>query len=140
MSTAAAVPATSAEVPRSKGLHIGLWVAQVLLAFAFLMAGGMKVFGPMAPQMNEMGRPLVLFIGISELLGALGMILPAATRMKPKLTALAGVGLFTVMVLATIFHISRGEFSSLPPVAILGSLAAFVAWGRFKKAPIAPRG
>ncbi len=67
------------------------------------------------------------------------MILPAATRIQPRLTGLAGIGLATVMVLATIFHISRGEPEVIPVNLVLGSLAAFVAWGRLVRAPIEKR-
>jgi DoxX-like family len=82
---------------------------------------------------------LVRFIGASELLGAIGLVLAAVTRSKPVLTALAAAGLVIVMVLAAGFHVSRGELQMLPPSLVLGAFAAFVAWGRFKKAPIAPR-
>lgn len=125
----------------SRGLHIGLWVAQALLALAFGMAGGMKMTGPavqMAVQ-SGMSAGLVHFIGLSELAGAIGVILPAATRVRPGLTPLAALGLFVIMVLAVGFHLSRGEFSHLPPAIILGALAAFVAFGRWRKAPIEPR-
>jgi putative oxidoreductase len=127
-----------------KGLHIALWVTQVALALMFAMAGLMKSTQPI----EELGKKmtwvldmpsLTRFIGIAELAGAVGLILPAATRIMPKLTPLAALGLTVVMILATIFHISRGEFQALPITLILGGLAAFVAWGRYKKAPIAPR-
>jgi len=65
--------------------------------------------------------------------------LPAATRIQPKLTGFAGIGLLVVMILALGVHIMRGELSHTPPVIILGALSAFVAWGRLSKAPIAPR-
>jgi hypothetical protein len=91
------------------------------------------------------GRPvtaapegLVKFIGVAEVSGALGVILPAATRIRPLLTPLAAVGFGVIMVLASGLHLSLGQ----PPIlqVILGGLAAFVAWGRLCKAPIAPRG
>jgi hypothetical protein len=143
MSTATA--ASSTEAQPSKGLHIALWVVQVLLALAFGMAGSGKALQPMdalaakMPWTTVVGEPLVRFIGVSELLGALGLILPSATRIKPKVTALAALGLMTIMVLASAFHASRGEFVVIPANLLLGGLAAFVAWGRFKKAPIAAR-
>jgi putative oxidoreductase len=62
-----------------------------------------------------------------------------ATRIQPKLTGWAAVGLGTIMVLALGLHVSRGEWSHVPPVLVLGALAGFVAWGRLKKAPIPPR-
>jgi hypothetical protein len=117
-----------------------------LLALAFGSAGLMKTTQPIADLAAKMGWPgvvpeaLVRFIGVSELLGAVGLIVPAATRIKPVLTALAGAGLTTIMVLASIFHLSRGEAGMLPVNFVIGGLAAFVAWGRWKKAPIAPRG
>jgi putative oxidoreductase len=130
----------------SKGLNIALWIVQGLLALAFGMAGVFKLVTPLPQLMEKMtwvaavGPAVVRFIGASELLGALGMVLPAVTRIRPSLTALAGAGLVLVMLLAMAFHVSRGEYFALPTNLALGSLAAFVAWGRFRKAPITPRG
>jgi hypothetical protein len=132
-------------VQPSKALHFSLWGVQILLAIPFAFAGTMKATQPIAELAAKMGWPgvvpeaLVRFIGISELLGALGLVLPAATRIKPGLTALAGVGLMTIMVFAAIFHVSRGEIGMVLVPAVLGALSAFVAWGRWRKAPIAPR-
>jgi hypothetical protein len=128
----------------SKGLNIGLWIVQGLLAFAFGASGLMKLATPIAELAKNMpwaaDMPnLVRFIGLSEFLGAVGMILPAATRIQPKLTGLAGVGLTVVMVLAAGFHVMQGDAAHMPPSVVLGLLAAFVAWGRLVKAPIAPR-
>jgi uncharacterized membrane protein YphA (DoxX/SURF4 family) len=141
----ATLAASSPEATPSKGLHIGLWIVQVLLGVMFLMAGLMKSTQPIAALAAQMKWPavvpeaLVRFIGISELLGGLGLVLPSATRIKPVLTPIAALGLVVVMVLAALFHVSRGELFALPMNFVLGGLAAFVAWGRLKKAPIAPR-
>jgi putative oxidoreductase len=105
----------------------------------------MKVTQPIAVLVDTFGWPaavpaaLVRFIGVAEFLGGLGLILPAATRVKPMLTPLAGVGLAVAMLLAAGFHTSRGEFGALPMPLVLGGLAAFVVWGRAVRAPIAPR-
>lgn len=121
-----------------KGLSIALWISQILLAVMFGMAGFMKATQPidqlsaMLPFVAQMPEGLVRFIGVSELAGAIGLILPAALRILPVLAPLAASGLVVVMLLATGFHISRGEFSHLPVNFILGSLAAFVAWERLK--------
>jgi putative oxidoreductase len=129
---------------RSRALHIFLWVAQVMLALVFGFAGAMKLLTPVA-ELAKNGAwmqdwwPLIRFIGISEVAGALGMLLPGLSRIKPKLTSLAAVGLFTIMVLATGFHLVRGEANHAPMTIILGALAAFVAWGRHRKAPIRAR-
>jgi putative oxidoreductase len=125
-------------------LNIALWIAQVLLGVAFAMAGFMKLVSPIDELARNMSwvyeaRALVRFIGAAELLGALGLVLPSAMRIKPWLTPLAAVGLGVVMVLAMGFHATRGELETLPVNVALGGIAAFIAWGRWKKAPIPPR-
>lgn len=127
-----------------KGLHIGLWVVQVLLALAFGMAGTIKTFTPIDELVKSMpwftSVPfLPRFIGPAELAGALGMILPAATRIRPGLTPLAGAGFSIIMVLAAGMHLVRGELQMVPFNVLLGGLAVFVSWGRFRKVPIEPR-
>ena len=145
-----ATPSTSAldhtaQPPRRGALRIGLWVAQALLALAFGMAGIMKTTQPIAELAQKMGWPgaippaLVRFIGSAELLGAVGLVLPSATRIRPGLTPLAAAGLLLIMLLAMPFHVSRGELFALPINLTLGALAAFVAWGRWRAAPIRPR-
>ncbi len=135
----------TATVSGSTALHLTLWIAQVLLAVAFGMAGAMKSTLPMSDMVGLDGGPvglpeaLVRFIGASELAGAVGLVLPAATRIRPLLTPLAAIGLGVVMVLASLFHISRGEWFALPITFGLGGLAAFVAWGRLRRVPILPR-
>ncbi len=131
---------------RSRALHVTLWVAQVLLAAAFLMAGAMKLTQPIAelgkslPWVTAVPEGLVRFIGLAELAGALGLIVPSVTRIKPGLTVLAAYGLVLVMVLASGFHVTRGETAALPINVVLGGVALFIAWGRRSKAPIAARG
>lgn len=126
-------------------LRVTLWVVQVLLAAAFGAAGFSKLSQPIAALAGQMSWTAVVptwvvrLNGAAELLGALGLLLPSLTRVKPRLTALAALGLVTVMLLAAVFHVSRGEFAMLPPVLVLGALAAFVAWGRGSSAPIASR-
>ena len=130
---------------RGKGMHIGLWVVQVLLGVAFLAAGLGHLAQPMEqlraqnPWITGTMGQFVRFIGVVEVLGGLGLILPSATRIKPSLTPLAALGLTTVMVLAALTHAVRGEFFMIPVNAVFGGLMAFVAWGRWRKAPIAPR-
>ena len=125
-------------------INVMLWIAQLLLAAAFGMAGVMKSTQSIPELTAAMGWPgdlppvLVRFIGAAELAGALGLVLPSATRIRPLLTPLAAMGLVIVMLLAAVFHISRAEWSALPINAVLGGLSAFVAWGRLRKAPIFP--
>jgi putative oxidoreductase len=118
---------------------------QVLLGAAFMVGGLMKAIMPIADLAQnaawtaDVPLALLRFIGVAELAGGLGLILPAATRIRPMLTPLAALGLATIMTLAFVFHIQRGEWDALPVNAVLGVLAAFVAWGRWRKAPIAAR-
>ncbi|MEO8075552.1 MAG: DoxX family protein [Acidobacteriota bacterium] len=128
-----------------QALNAALWIAQALLAFTFGFAGFLKVTQPIAalatqmPWTGAVPAALVRCIGVSELAGAIGLILPAATRIRPALTPLAAVGLVVIMGMAAGFHLSRGEVYMLPMNGVLGALAAFVAWGRFGKRPIAAR-
>lgn len=128
----------------SKGLNIVVWVLQVLLAISFGMAGVMKISMPISELaeggmsfVNSFSLEMVRFIGISEILGALGLIIPAAIRVKPFLSALAAIGIATIMVLATAYHLSSGE--PFVTTIVLFVMAAFVAWARIKKVPISPK-
>ena len=132
------------EMKKSKALNTSLWVIQALLAAAFGMAGFMKISSPIEQLaqagmsfVNEYAESTVRLIGISELLGAIGLILPAALRIKPVLTPAAAVGISLIMISATGYHISHGE----PFIAsiVLFLLAAFVAWGRYRLAPVQPK-
>jgi hypothetical protein len=127
----------------TKAINTWLWVAQSFLAIIFLLTGGMKLAMPIEhiaeklPWVANAPELLVRFIGLSEVLGAAGLILPAALRIKPHLTTFAAAGVAIVMVLATGFHLFQGEFAHamLPTVMLI--LALFVVRGRMKVAPIA---
>ncbi len=131
---------TNASSTPSRAANVSLWIAQALLAAMFGMSGVMKLMTPIdalaqqMPWVASVPDLLVRFIGLSELAGALGLILPSVTRIRPALTPLAAAGLIVVMVLASGLHISRGETQMVPINLVLGALAAFVAWGRTKKA------
>ncbi|MGA7162049.1 MAG: DoxX family protein [Bacteroidota bacterium] len=131
--------------PKMSKINIVLWILQILLALLFLNAGFLKTFRPIqeiaptifwAPSLPE---PLVRFIGVSELLGAIGLILPGVFKLLPQLTTFAAGGLTGIMLLANIFHISRGEFFVLPMTGILLLVSAFVAYGRWKLFPLKHR-
>ena len=130
------------EDKKSKVLNISLWVAQTILAVLFLMAGSMKSFQPIEtlsqtlPWVSEMPTVLIRFIGISELLGGLGLILPGVLRIKPKLVGYAALGLFVVMILAACYHVMKSEYDVIGTNVLFGGLAAFIAWGRLRYLPI----
>jgi uncharacterized membrane protein YphA (DoxX/SURF4 family) len=110
---------------------------QIVLAAAFLLAGATKVITPKEKLRERMAwvddfsQPMVRFIGTMEVLGALGLVLPAATGVAPILTPIAAVGLMVIMIGAAITHGRRKEPAILPANAVLFLLAAVVAWGRF---------
>ena len=130
----------------SRGWNIGLWVGQGALALFYGMAGFMKLTQPIeglvASGMSYAGdypELLTRFIGTMEVLGALGVILPAATRIALRLTPLAALGFCVSQVLAMGLHVMRGEYFMLPFNLVLLALSLFVAWGRTSKAPITAR-
>ena len=118
-------------------MNVFLWIVQAVLAAAFALAGVQKATQPKEklasrlPWVEDFSQGTVRFIGIVELLGGLGLILPAATGIAPILTPIAATGLAVVMVLAAATHIRRKEPSGVAVNAVLFMLAAFVAWGRF---------
>ncbi len=123
-------------------MGIALWAAAIVLALVFLATGIMKTFryeqeGQKLESIKGLPRGMVAFIGICEILGALGLILPAATGILPWLTPLAAAGLALVMVLATGFHLARHESSGIGLTLVLLLLAAFVAYGRVMLLPVA---
>lgn len=118
-------------------MNIVLWIVAGVLALAFLAAGLMKVSQPKEKLAASMGwvddfsPGTVKFIGTMEILGAIGLILPAATGIAPVLTPLAATGLAITMVLAAIVHGRRGEPQMILVNAVLLVLALFVAIMRF---------
>jgi uncharacterized membrane protein YphA (DoxX/SURF4 family) len=142
MTTATAV---SVSPTSGRGLRIAFWVAQILLAVAFCLIGFTKLTGSIADLTAMMKWPgdysstFVRFIGLVDLLGGIGILLPSATRVLPRLSVLAALGLVVLQVLAMGFHLSRGEANMLPVNVVFLALSLFVLWGRSRKAPIAAR-
>jgi len=123
-------------------LNITLWVFQVLLAIAFALHGWMMVSPPaeLVDMMNaQLGVAFRLFIGVAELLAAIGLILPGVTRIMPQFISLAAAGLMIVMASATLLHAFRGETQSAITTAILFVIVTAVAYLRWNVVPIAGR-
>src|SRR3954451_24759528 len=118
-------------------MNVFLWIFQAILAAAFALAGVQKSTQPKEklvsrlPWVEDFSQGTVRFIGSMELLGPLGLILPAATGIAPILTPIAATGLAVMMVLAAATHIRRKESSAVVFNLVLFVLAAVVAWGRF---------
>ena len=121
-------------------MNIVLWILQILLAIAFFAHGLLFLFPPAAfvEQMNaSLPRWFQLFLGWAEILAAVGLTLPALTRIMPWLVTWAAVGIMIVMVSATYYHIVRGE--SAVATLILLAMAGFVAYMRHRVLPISGR-
>lgn len=123
-------------------MNIVLWIVQILLALAFAMAGIMKVTQPIDKLearmgwVKDFGARGVRLIGSLEIVGAIGLILPAVTGILPWLTPVAAIGLALTMVGAMITHGRRGEYSGIGVNVVLLLLALFVVYGRFVIVPI----
>lgn len=137
---------TTLPQPTNKMLHYSLWAAQGLLAFTFIAAGGMKLAMPLDELVTNgiafAGRApfaFVKFTGFVEVLGGIGMILPAALRIQPVLTPAAAVGLVVTMIAASGEHLMNGEVGPVVATGFFALLAAFVAYGRAVAAPITAR-
>jgi hypothetical protein len=121
-------------------VNVALWVVQVLLAALFLFAGVMKLVMPIEELTGQVAMPgwFIRFIGVAEVLGGLGLILPAFLRIRPGLTPLAAAGLVVIMIGAVVISLPMGLMTALIPL-VVGILAALVAYGRWRVAPIAPK-
>ena len=129
-------------------MKTALWTAQILWGVFFSITGFGKIlwYKPAlwnqalheVPWLSAVPRDLIVFIGVCEFLGGVGLILPAITGVKPKLTPFAAIGLTLVMILAAVFHIVRGEYNFVLINVVLGGVAALIAYGRLLVRPIAP--
>jgi len=125
-------------------MNILLWILQFLLGIYFILIGIMHfVIPPGLPQamswMYDLTPTLHWLSGTAEILGGLGLILPGLTRIKTWLTPLAALGLTLVMILALFYHLTRGETQNMGFNIMLAILSAFVAYGRWRIAPLPDR-
>ena len=115
-------------------MNIALWIIQGLLAALFLFAGGMKLVMPIEEMTKQIAMPglFLRFIGVCEVLGAIGLVLPWLLRIRPGLTPLAAAGLVIIMIGATVPMLMTGEIATALFSLAVGILAAFVAYGRWR--------
>jgi hypothetical protein len=120
-------------------MNYALWTIQALLALLFLWAGGVKLVMPIDEMVRQMPIPLpgwfLRFIGMVEALGALGLILPGLTGVRPQLTVLAAAGLLVIMIGAVAITLMDGTIGMALIPLVVGVLLAFVAYGRSRLAP-----
>jgi len=124
-----------------KPLTYALWIVQGLLALLFLWTGGIKLILPLEELTGPIPLPgwFVRFIGVAEVLGALGLILPRLLGIRTGLTALAAAGLVIIMIGATAITLAAGDVAMALIPLVVGLLAAFVAYGRWRLAPLSTR-
>ena len=126
-------------------LHISLWLVQALLGVLFIATGVWKLLTPLAelatmiPWAGQVPPGFLLAIALIDLLGGVGLLLPALSRIKPGLTVLAALGCALLQLCAIVFHLSRGEAKNTPFNVLLVGLSLYVFWGRRYKAPIPAR-
>ncbi len=127
-------------------MKVGLWAAQIYVGGMFLFSGYLKLFTPIEDLAKmgmvwpgEVAPAFLMFIGLVDTAGGLGLLLPALTRIQPRLTVVAAQCAVVLQVLAMAFHAYRGEFEAVPFNITLLLGALFIWWGRSKRAPILPR-
>jgi len=131
--------------PAGLALKIGLWVAQILIFAAFVASGGMKMLLPIDQLASMIVWPgqyppeFVRFTGAIDAMGGIGVLLPALTRIRPRLTVFAALGCTVLQILAIVFHVSRGEAMATPLNFVLLTLSIFILWGRARRVPITAR-
>jgi hypothetical protein len=114
-----------------------LWIIQGLLALVFLFAGGMKLVLPLEALAGPIALPglFMRWLGVAEVLGAIGLVLPGLLRIRPGLTPLAAAGLVIVMTGATVITVQGGDVGVALVPLIVGLLAGSVAYGRWRLVP-----
>lgn len=119
-------------------MNRALWIAQWLLALLFLFAGTAKLVAPIQPVAAQVGLPagLLLFVSVMEILGGLGLILPALLHIRPNLVAVAAAGLVLIMIGATTVTLRTQPVLTAFFPLITGLVAVFVAYGRWKLMPL----
>ena len=115
-------------------INVLLWIVQVLLALLFLFAGSMKLVLPIEAMSGPINLPglLLRFIGVCEVAGGVGIILPWLLNIRPRLTPIAAAGLVIIMIGATVITVLGGQAAAALMPAIVGVLAAAVAYGRWR--------
>src|SRR5213594_1038887 len=117
--------------------NVALWIVQGLLAALCLFAGGAKLVLPLDQMTGPVALPgwFLRFLGVAEVLGAIGLILPGLLRIRPGLTPLAAAGLVIIMIGATVLTLAGGDVAPALIPLVVGLLSAFVAYGRWRLAP-----
>lgn len=126
----------------SSRLNRTLWVVQTIVGVPFVLFGGMKVSQPIAqlsammPWTGQLPEHVVRSLGVVDIAGGLGLLLPGLIGIKPDLTRAAAIGVIALQLCATVFHLSRGEAGMVPLNIVFIALVGFILWGRSTRAPL----
>jgi hypothetical protein len=114
-------------------MNYALWIVQGLLALLFLFAGGTKLVMPLEALTEQSPLPglFLRFIGVAEVLGGVGLILPGLLRIRQALTPLAAIGLVVIMIGAAVLTLAGGQVAAALIPLVVGLLLAFIAYGRW---------
>jgi uncharacterized membrane protein YphA (DoxX/SURF4 family) len=118
-------------------LNVLLWVLQILLAMLFTFSGVMKFIMPVEEMTKQISLPgwFLHFIGVAEILGAIGLVLPGVLRIRAGLTQLAAVGLVVIMIGATAVNLKTGQRGAALTTVVVGLLLVFLAYNRWRMVP-----
>jgi uncharacterized membrane protein YphA (DoxX/SURF4 family) len=145
IATSPVMPPDHKAPPASRVTRIALWMAQFLLAGTYGAAAFTKLLTPIPelaqqiPWTGQLPEAFVHFTGVVDLTACLGLLLPALTRIAPRLTVAAALGSVILQLCATTFHVMRGELSVLPLNGVMLALSFYVLWGRTRRVPILAR-
>jgi hypothetical protein len=123
---------------QGRGLNLALWIVQGLLGLTFVGTGLWKLVTPVPrlaavfPWMGQVSPAFLSFTAVVDVLGGVGLVVPALTRIRPGLTPLAALGCAALQISAIVFHVTRGEAGNTPFNVLLVALSLFVAWGRWQ--------
>jgi len=126
---------------RRPGLHYALWVLQWMLGVALVGAGTFKLLLPFDQAVEVFPwaadvSGLFIVTSVLDILGGIGIVLPALVRVLPRTTVVAAVGVLFLMLSSVVFYLSRGEASEIAPNLVMAAVAAAIAWGRWRTVPI----
>lgn len=123
----------------SKKTNVALWVGQIALAGMFLFAGGMKLVLPLSVFASQTPLPgiIIRLVGIAEVAGALGLLLPGLLKLRPSLTPLAAAGLVGIMIGAAAITLATPQPSGAVVPIVVGLIAALIGYERWQRVPLA---
>lgn len=129
----------------SRGLNLALWFTQITNSAVYVGSGVWKLTTPVGelaaiiPWAGDVPYSFLVFIGVVDIVGGIGTVLPSLVRVKPGTTVVAALGCAVLQMSAIVFHVGRGEVTNTPGNVVFFAMAVFIAWGRWRGAPVQGR-